>query len=133
MDNHAGNNFTILSVDDDPDMLTIFSYLMKMRGYTVHASHNAKDFWEILNSKHPDIIFLDIFMQGVNGVDLCIALKSSPATKHLPVVLLSATENVSVISKDCNADGYLTKPFIIKEVINEIKRLVTHTATFEKN
>jgi CheY-like chemotaxis protein len=116
--------FEILSVDDDPDMLTVFAYLMKMRGYHVTVSHNAKDFWEILGDKKPDLIFLDIFMQGINGIDLCKSLKSDAATRDIPIVLLSGNENVKEIAASCNADGYLTKPFIIKEVIAEIRRLV---------
>ena len=116
--------FEILSVDDDPDMLTIFSYLMKMRGYHVTASHNAKDFWDILSDKKPDLIFLDIYMQGINGIDLCISLKSDAATRDIPIVLLSATENVKEIAASCHADGYLTKPFIIKDVVAEIQRLL---------
>ena len=116
--------FEVISVDDDPDMLTIFSYLMKMRGCNVTVSHNANDFWDILNKINPDIIFMDIYMNGVNGIDLCIALKNNQSTKNIPVVILSGNEHVREISVSCNADGYLTKPFNIKEVLAEIRRLV---------
>lgn len=115
--------YNILAVDDDTDMLTIFSYLLKVRGYHIDISVNAQDLWEIIKTKAPDFIFLDIRMRGVNGMDLCLELKENDATKHIPVVLLSGNANVDKIYKDCKADGYLRKPFVIEEIMKEIDRL----------
>jgi DNA-binding response OmpR family regulator len=70
-----------------------------------------------LCKSNPDLIFLDIWMSGMDGKIICKELKSNPATSDIPVVLFSANRDTREISKECGADDYILKPFEVKELL----------------
>ena len=106
----------ILLVDDDEDLLLLMSGNLKSEGFDISISPNAANISAIINIKHPDLIFLDIHMNGIDGGQICKKLKSSPDTANIPIVMFSANDNIALIADQCGADAFIPKPFNSKEV-----------------
>jgi CheY-like chemotaxis protein len=101
----------VLIVDDEKDLLTLMQYKLRMEGFQVQISKNAENVLDIITETHPDIILLDIHMNGVDGGTICKLLKDNKSTAHIPILMFSANMNIDNIAKECGADGYITKPF----------------------
>lgn len=111
----------IFVADDNPDILEIVSSILEHYGYVVERSHSAK---KLLNLKGdlPDLILLDIRMSGEDGSEICKKLKQLQHTKHLPVILVSANNDLATTAKLCYADGYISKPFNINELLLKVEQ-----------
>lgn len=101
---------TILLVDDDEDLLAMVSYKLKKEGFQTLISINGERVKEIVDLSRPDLILLDIHMQGIHGGDICKQIKADPLTRSIPILLFSANENIKTIREECGADGFLVKP-----------------------
>lgn len=124
MDTFVNNPPYLIAADDEQDLLTLFEVSMKAKGYTVGISTNAKNLWALLRRKLPDVLFLDIQMGGVNGGELCQQIKKKKETAGIPIVMLSANDNVEEIAKQCGADGFVHKPFKTEKILQEIERIL---------
>lgn len=103
---------SVLIVDDNEEMR---HYLLRLfaPGYLLYSAANAEEGLELANTHMPDIIISDVFMGGMNGVELCRQVKQSETLGHIPVILLTATtsEAVKLQGIEGGADDYITKPF----------------------
>lgn len=102
---------TVLVVDDDKDLLQLVDLKLQAEGFHTLLSLNGENIREIITRSRPDLVLLDIHMNGVNGGDICRDIKSNPATSSIPVLLFSANENIEQIKEECGADGFIKKPF----------------------
>jgi DNA-binding response OmpR family regulator len=104
----------ILVMDDDRDILDAMKMVLEFNGYKVETCTNDQrlDF-----SNPPDLFLLDIWMSGLSGSDVCKRLKRNAHTKNIPVIIFSANRNVKEISEECNADGYIAKPFNLNQLL----------------
>lgn len=109
----------ILVVDDDPDILDVVQEILSTGGYRVQTGLNGACL-QRMESDPPDLILLDVLLQGENGRDLCREVKSRELTQHIPVILFSAHFTVSSALKDCGADDFLAKPFRIEELLTKV-------------
>ncbi|MCC6287407.1 MAG: response regulator [Chitinophagaceae bacterium] len=105
----------IIIVDDDPAIQNAFSLIFDPLLYMVTVYSTAAP---ILNGEYdlPDIYILDKQLSGVNGLDLCIYLKSGAATKHIPVVMISASPDITRLAEYAGAAAALEKPFRMKRL-----------------
>ena len=101
----------VLVMDDEEDLLFLVELTLKQEGFKTEISPNGADIMDIIAQTHPDIIVLDIHMKGIDGGTVCQLIKSNTSTADIPVIMFSANENIASISKQCGADGYITKPF----------------------
>jgi DNA-binding response OmpR family regulator len=101
----------VLVVDDEEDLLFLVELTLKQEGFKTEISPNGADMMDLITQNHPDIIVLDIHMKGIDGGTVCQLIKSNTSTADIPVIMFSANENIANISKQCGADGYITKPF----------------------
>lgn len=110
----------VLIVDDDPSIRDIFSIIFKKAGYAIQLIGNGE---EQLKNKFelPHIFLIDKQLSGTNGLDICRHLKNSPKTKDIPVIMISASPDINILSKVAGADDYIEKPF----EINHLLKLVT--------
>ena len=115
----------ILAVDDDTDLLILFRGSMQARDYVVDISINGDNIWECIEKKRPDVIMLDVHMNGKEGSDICKELKNNVATSSIPIIMLSATDDLKKVSEDCGADSYLSKPFNADKVAYEIEKILS--------
>ena len=107
----------ILVMDDDRDILDAMKMVLEFNGYKVETCSNDQKI-DYLNL--PDLFLLDIWMSGLSGSDVCKRLKGDDHTKHIPVIIFSANRNISEISEECNADGYIAKPFNLNQLLTVI-------------
>ena len=113
----------ILIVDDEPNNLSILRQLLTTRGYKVRPIINGELALKAAETLVPDLILLDIMMpDGMDGFEVCAALKKMETVKTVPVIFLSAlddTEN-KVRAFECGGVDYITKPFEQAEVLTRV-------------
>jgi DNA-binding response OmpR family regulator len=117
----------VLIIDDDPDILEITSMILSTEGYDVESSLNGKPAMDLINEQQfPDLLLLDVRLVGEekNGNEICNALKANDKTKNIPVVLISAEQDLVNIAYQCGADGYIKKPFDINFMVEKVKEFI---------
>lgn len=114
----------ILIVDDDSDILTVASMLLKMNGFDVETIDTGAKAIEGVISTKPDIVLLDVNLAGEDGRQICKYLKNNINTQSIPVVLFSANHEIDKSYFDCGADGFIAKPFETMEFIATLKKYV---------
>jgi len=115
----------ILICDDDPVILRLLQVNLELEGYDVVLAHHGEEAYQVAQETMPDLIILDIMMPRWDGYKACQELKALEATKHIPVVFLSAKAQQSdiEIGKSFGVDEYLTKPFDPSDLIDVVERL----------
>jgi len=112
----------ILVIEDNPDIKEVLDYILQDDGHEVVTCTDGTSINE-LDRIMPDIILMDEILAGSRGSALCLRLKSNEATRHIPVVLISATPNLQSTAEKCGADAYIEKPFNIDALTDIIHRL----------
>ncbi|WP_341732446.1 response regulator [Microcoleus sp. EPA2] len=117
------NQETILIVDDSPENLHLLSGILSGAGYKVHLAPSGKLALKFIQSHLPDLILLDIMMPQMDGYQICEQLKASERTKDIPVIFISALDDVFDKVKAFSLGGadYITKPFQQPEVLARIE------------
>lgn len=118
----AANKGTILIVDDIPENLKVLSKTLKQEGYEVRAVTSGSMALRVVRNATPDIILLDIKMPEMDGYEVCRVLKSEPQTTHIPIIFLSALDEVvdKVTAFAVGGVDYITKPFQFQEVLARV-------------
>lgn len=113
----------ILVVDDTPDNLRLLSAILTQQNYEVRKALNSTRAISSVKADAPDIILLDIKMPGMNGYDVCRALKADPETREIPVIFISALDDAldKVQAFSVGGVDYITKPFQEAEVLARIE------------
>lgn len=112
---------TILIIEDDRDTLEILAYLAEQLQIKVVPRSDVLSLSEI-ETISPSVILLDHWINGKLGGGLCSEIKANPATQHIPVVIVSAHNEVGKIAKASGADAYLNKPFDIDDLTSVIEK-----------
>jgi signal transduction histidine kinase len=129
----------ILVVDDTPDNLRLLSAMLTAQGYEVRKALNGKMALTACKMLLPDIILLDINMPGMDGYEVCQQLKAEGHTSEIPVIFISALDDVldKVKAFDVGGVDYITKPFHGAEVVlrieNQINLRLLQNKLHEKN
>ena len=113
----------ILVVDDTPDNLRLLSAMLTQKHYEVRKALNGARAIASIKANAPDLILLDIKMPGMDGYEVCEALKQDPETQAIPVIFISALDDVPDMVRAFEVGGadYITKPFQEKVVLARIK------------
>ncbi len=111
----------ILVADDDPAILEVIALILEFEGYEVNTTADGDNLRQI-KKELPDVILLDIWMSGVDGRDVCADLKKNPATKDIPIIMISANKDASQIAQQCGADDFIAKPFEMDELLSKVQR-----------
>ena len=150
------NNFKILLVDDEPDILEIISYILKNADYDVYTASNGLEAIKIAKKIEPHLIILDVMMPEMDGVEACEIIRNDSKIGKTLITFLSARgEDYSQIAGfNAGADDYITKPIKPKVLLSKVKSLLrrisddeaeiikhgeliidrfSYKATFEKN
>lgn len=123
----------ILVVDDDPTALRLIGYSLQQEGYDVLTAANGLDGLAQARQLHPDLIILDIMMPDLDGFEVCRRLRADPATRRLPVLMLTAKGQVAdkVAGFRAGADDYLVKPADPGELVARVAALLTRASYAE--
>ena len=113
----------ILIVDDRVDNLKILSAMLTVHGYEVAQSDCGCLAIKLARTNPPDLILLDISMPEMDGFEVCQVLKSENLTKDIPVIFISALNEIASKSQafQIGGDDYITKPFYIEEVLLRVE------------
>jgi putative two-component system response regulator len=116
---------TILIVDDTPDMVAIVERMLKAH-YRTRTASSGSEALEVAFAERPDLVLLDVMMPGMSGIDVCRQLKAHADTKEVPVIFLTALDDVrnEQAGFDAGAVDYITKP-ISQSIL--LARVRTHT------
>jgi DNA-binding response OmpR family regulator len=120
----------ILAVDDDQDILEVLQYILEESGYEVATLSDGYNLISKVRDFHPDLVLLDIMLGGLDGRELCKHLKASKETNYVPVILISASHDVSKrsLNHDGGPDDFIAKPFDIDVLLNSVKRQLNQAA-----
>ena len=121
--------FSILVVDDDPDILTIIKDNLELDGYEVFTAALGKDALSILEKESINLIILDLMLPDVDGIQICRATR---AKSHVPIIMLTAKDTVSdkVLGLESGADDYIVKPFDYLELAARVKAQLRRSKTY---
>lgn len=114
----------VLVADDDDDLLQLVKMQLQRAGFTVHLSPNGRGIADMAAENHPDVILLDIAMDGISGGDICKKLKADTATASIPIIMFSANENIEQIVHSCGANDFVRKPFDAQVMTDKILSFV---------
>ena len=120
------DNYKILLVDDEPDILEFVSYNLKKEGFEVLTASDGIEAVKIARNELPHLIILDVMMPGIDGIETCEEIKRIPALRNTIIAFLTARgEDYSQIAGfDAGADDYISKPIKPKVLISRIKALL---------
>lgn len=119
----APTDFKVLAVDDDPAILTAIAALLGPSGLDVSTSDEPYRFWEALIAATPDLLLLDLDMPGLDGIDLCRAVRADGRFGQLPIMFLTSysdPERVRAIF-EAGADDYVGKPIVGQELLTRVR------------
>jgi len=115
----------ILVVDDEPNVRKLLRTLLKKK-FTVLEAEDGSQAVNVASTEKPDLILMDIMMPKMDGYSSCYALKSKPATRSIPIIMLTAIDlrlNLQ-LSREIGADGYITKPFNSRDLLDNITQVL---------
>jgi two-component system phosphate regulon response regulator PhoB len=120
----------ILVADDEEDVLELVSRNLLAAGFKVLKADNGRDALTQARDAHPALIVLDLMLPGISGLDVCKTLRADPATKRIPIIMLTAkAEEIDrIVGLELGADDYITKPFSPRELVLRIKSVMRRAA-----
>jgi two-component system alkaline phosphatase synthesis response regulator PhoP len=127
------NKKKVLIVDDEPTVrLTVRKMLDK--DYLVIEATNGEEAVDIARGQKPDVILMDLMMPKMDGYAACSGIKADPATRRIPVVILTAVghELNKKLAAEMGAEGYITKPFNYQDILNTVERFLSHAELIRK-
>jgi len=115
----------ILIVDDEANVRSLVSRTLSQR-FLVLEAQDGEEAVKIARSQQPDLILMDLMMPRVDGNSACSIIKNDPATKQIPVVMMSGVgfELNKKLSLALGADGYITKPFSLPDLLQTIAQFL---------
>ena len=125
----------ILVVDDEDHIVELISYNLINSGYSVLTANNGIDAVRIAKEDNPNLILLDLMIPGLDGYDVCKAIRSDVNTKNISIIMLSAKgeELDKILGLELGADEYITKPFSIRELLARIKAILRRTKSLSES
>lgn len=125
------NDYKILLVDDEPDILEFLSYNINKEGFVVFTAQNGREAVELAKKENPHLILLDVMMPEMDGIETCEALRQDENLQNTIIAFLTARgEDYSQIAGfDAGGDDYITKPVKPKVLISRIKALLKRFKT----
>lgn len=119
---------TVLVVDDDPIIVSLLQVNFEIEGYDVLTATGGEAGLALARAGNPDVVVLDVMMPGIDGLEVARRLRDDPATKSIPVVMLSAKAQAADVQAGLEvADDYITKPFEPLELLERVGALVTRS------
>lgn len=116
----------VIIIEDDQDIAGLVEHYLAADGFRVSIVADGAEGLKRVKASPPDLVILDLMLPGMDGLDVCKALRAAPATSALPILMLTAKgeESDKVIGLELGADDYLTKPFSPKELVARVKSLL---------
>jgi two-component system sensor histidine kinase/response regulator len=126
--------FEILIVEDSPTQAERLRRLIQSKSYRVRVAGNGRLALAMLREHRPQLVLSDIIMPEMNGYELCNAIKTDEAFKHIPVILVTALNDAKDIIRgiECGADNFVRKPYSEEYLLSRISHMLVNTKLREK-
>lgn len=117
---------TILVIEDETDIADLIAFHMEGAGFNVTVAHSGTMAMRAMQKQPPDLIVLDLMLPDMDGTELCKTLKRKEATRHIPVIMVTAKgEEVDrIVGLELGADDYVVKPFSTRELTLRVKTVL---------
>lgn len=115
-------------VDDDPEIVKVLRMVLETQGIQALGALSGLNGLLMTKKELPDVVLLDIMMPDMDGFEVCRRMRQDPATKDIPVVLVSARTDLEHIEKGAlfGAQGYISKPFHMSTLIEKIYEVIDY-------
>jgi two-component system, OmpR family, alkaline phosphatase synthesis response regulator PhoP len=119
----------ILVVEDDRDIADLIAHYIEKAGWQAHVVASGSEGLAQARQKAPDCLVLDVMLPGMDGLEVCRALRTDPATAAIPIIMLTARadETDRIVGLELGADDYVAKPFSPGELVARIRALLRRT------
>ncbi len=119
----------IYLLEDDDSIRKLVIYALGSQGYEAKGFERPSDFWKAMEGQRPALVLLDIMLPEEDGLSVLQKLRSSAATRKLPVIMLTAknTEYDRVVGLDSGADDFISKPFGMMELVARVRAVLRRT------
>ncbi|HEY0736438.1 MAG TPA: response regulator [Herpetosiphonaceae bacterium] len=114
----------ILVVDDDVSILEVLQMMLEEEEYAIETTAISEEIYQRVADFGPHLILLDVLMTGIDGRIIARTLKQQDHTRHIPIIMLSATPTVEEAARDSGGDEFLAKPFEIDALLMLIEKHV---------
>ncbi len=117
---------TILTVDDERDVLELIRFHLTKAGYGVIQATSGREALDVIRSRPPDLVLLDLMLPDIDGFGVCEILRRHPSTAAIPIVIVSAwaAPDTRSLGLELGALDYVTKPFSPKLLVARVQRLL---------
>ncbi|MBW2624009.1 MAG: response regulator transcription factor [Deltaproteobacteria bacterium] len=118
--------YHILIIEDEKDISELIRFNLEKDGYRITTASTGEAGLEAAFSDHPDLIILDLMLPGLDGLEVCKALKRNTGTSSIAIVMLTAKSEESdiIVGLELGADDYVTKPFSPKVLIARVRAVL---------
>ena len=116
----------ILIVDDEKDIVDLVAFNLEKEGFETLKAFDGEKALDTIRRKTPQLVILDLMLPGIQGLEVCRAIRRDPSTALIPVIMLTAKgdEVDKIVGLEMGADDYITKPFSVKELLARVKAVL---------
>ena len=116
----------VLVVEDERDLQEVIGYNLRELAYEVVVTERGAEVPALMREQRPDLVILDLMLPDVSGLEVCRNLKSDPATRAVPVIMVTAkgAEVDRVVGFELGADDYVVKPFSVRELLLRVQAVL---------
>ena len=116
----------VLVVDDEPDLVELLTCQLRSCGYEVIRAATGLEALHQARRHLPDVILLDLMLEGMDGYSVCEILRAQPSTARIPVILVTALggEIARLNGFEAGADDFVRKPFVREEIVRRIEQVL---------
>jgi DNA-binding response OmpR family regulator len=120
----------ILVAEDDPDIASLLSHYLQKAGFEASVVDSGRDVLPRIRRDPPDLLLLDLMLPGLDGLEVCRAVRADVNTAAIPVIMVTAKaeESDRIVGLELGADDYITKPFSPNEVVARIRALLRRSS-----
>lgn len=112
----------ILIFDDDTTILEVVTIIFEENGYEVEISETSHDILERVESFNPNLILMDNWIPNIGGVEATKKLKNHPDFKTIPVIYVTANNDIAKLAKEAGADDFVAKPFNLEDIEEKVAK-----------
>jgi len=119
----------ILVAEDDPDIATLLAHYLRKAGFEADIVGSGREVIPRIRKTPPDLLLLDLMLPGVDGLEVCRAVRADQNTASIPIIMVTAKgeESDRIVGLELGADDYITKPFSPGEVVARVRALLRRT------
>ncbi|MYI73886.1 MAG: response regulator transcription factor, partial [Acidobacteria bacterium] len=112
----------VLVVEDDRDIADLVAHYLRRTGYVVDVLYTGTEVLPHVQQQAPDLVLLDLLLPGLNGLEICRAMRADPGLAAIPIIMLTAKSEEAdrIVGLELGGDDYVTKPFSPKELVARV-------------